>query len=254
MKFFYTLIVLIIYSDFVQSRNLGETEITAEEGIEVFQDEKYYLLKKNVIIDSDNFKLRGDKIKIYFQNDLYDIKKIDAFGNVNLNSDQFGILADGDKLIFIVKTEEIFISGTNSKLINKNTEMYSDGEIRVNNLSGDFFIEGKNSSLKAKDIYILSHSINGVFSLVDDNNDISVLNVFDNNIAYVKTESTEMYAKNISYSNEKSLIELKNQVKVIRDGEIITGDHGTLNTNNNSYKVRSNDKEKVKVIIKNTDE
>ena len=28
------------------SKGIGETEITTDDGIEVFQDEKYYLLKK----------------------------------------------------------------------------------------------------------------------------------------------------------------------------------------------------------------
>ena len=32
------------------ARDVGQTEITTEDGIEVFQDEKYYLLKKNVEI------------------------------------------------------------------------------------------------------------------------------------------------------------------------------------------------------------
>ena len=40
------------------SRNIGETEITTEDGIEVFQEEKYYLLKKNVEIVSDEFEIK----------------------------------------------------------------------------------------------------------------------------------------------------------------------------------------------------
>ena len=39
------LIVLLSYN-YTYSRNSGETEITTEDGIEVFQEEKYYLLKK----------------------------------------------------------------------------------------------------------------------------------------------------------------------------------------------------------------
>ncbi len=103
MKFNITLIFIILFSGYSFSRELGETEITAEEGIEVFQDEKYYLLKKNVKIDSDNFILVGDIIKIFFEKDMYDIKFINAVGNVKLNSTTYNLNAVGDKLDFILK-------------------------------------------------------------------------------------------------------------------------------------------------------
>ena len=67
------LIVLLNYK-YAFSRNIGETEITTEDGIEVFQEEKYYLLKKNVEIVSDEFELNGNLVKIFFEKDLYDIQ------------------------------------------------------------------------------------------------------------------------------------------------------------------------------------
>ena len=78
MKKILFFILTIILSTNLHSRSIGETEITTEEGIEVFQKEKYYLLKKNVKIVSDNFELTGDQVKIFFDKDLYDIKTINA--------------------------------------------------------------------------------------------------------------------------------------------------------------------------------
>ena len=40
------IVLFIFFSKDILSRNIGETVITADEGIEVFQEEKYYLLKK----------------------------------------------------------------------------------------------------------------------------------------------------------------------------------------------------------------
>ena len=60
-----------------------------------------------------------------------------------------------------------------------------------------------------------------------------------------------MYANRIIFDNEISLIELIDNVTIIRDGEKITGDYGTLDTKNNSYKIKSNDQTKVKVVIQN---
>ena len=73
------LIVLLNYK-YAFSRNIGETEITTEDGIEVFQEEKYYLLKKNVEIISDEFELNGNLVKIFFEKDLYDIQELIARG------------------------------------------------------------------------------------------------------------------------------------------------------------------------------
>ena len=48
MKYLSIFILIFFYSVELISREAGQTEITAEDGVEVFQDEKYYLLKKNV--------------------------------------------------------------------------------------------------------------------------------------------------------------------------------------------------------------
>ena len=143
MKIF-LIIIIFLFSNLSFARNIGETQITTEEGIEVFQNEKYYLLKKNVKIESDNFTLYGDTIKIFFDKDLYDIQIIDAVGNVKLDSNEYKIKANGEYLLFKVISEDIFIKGKNSVLITEDIEMYSDGEINVNNLNGDFYIKGKN--------------------------------------------------------------------------------------------------------------
>ena len=250
----YIFIIFLVINFSLDAREIGETEITTEEGIEVYQDEKYYLLKKNVKIDSDSFTLLGDLIKIFFSEDMYDIQNIDAQGNVELTSQNYGINAKGINLNFNVSTEEIIIKGLNSELITQDSEMYSDGEIFVNNKSGKFIILGKNSKLINEDIYIKGNYIDGIFINSDNNKNIKNLNVEDNNLSYIKTETTEMYAKNITYSKANSIIELHDNVKIIRDGEIIEGDYGRLNTITNSYKVQSKDKNKVKVIIKQNNE
>ena len=134
MKFVINLLLIISITCNVYARELGQTEITAEDGIEVYQDEKYYLLKKNVKIESDNLNLTGDTIKIYFDEDLYDIKKIDANGNVKIISKTNDINANGTEVVFYTNKEEIFINGLGSKLITKNMTMISDGFINVKNL------------------------------------------------------------------------------------------------------------------------
>ena len=254
MKKLLIILILILSSSTTLSRQQGETEITTEEGIEVFQNEKYYLLKKNVRIVSDEFILLGDLIKIYFEDDLYDIKLIDARGNVDLISEKNNIKANGSELIFRVDVEEIVIKGENSELYTDNTEMFSNGVIKVNNFEGSFNINGPKSRLVSENIEIIGNYIDGSFEVINGSKEFNLLKVVDDKIAFIKTDNTEMFAKFIDYNKNLSLIELENDVKIIRNGETVTGDYGTLDTNTNSYKIKSNNSKKVKVIIKNNDE
>ena len=246
-------IIFCFYSFVVLARGEGETEITTEEGIEVFQNEKYYLLKKNVKIESDNFTLFADDVKINFDNNLYDITELNAKGNVDFQSQEYKMKGIGNFLKFEVKIEKLKLVGEGSELITQEIEMYSDGSIEVSNLSGNFILEGLNSKLIGENILIKGRSINGIFSDVSDRKEITLLKVIDENKSYIKNNEVEMYAKKINYNNETSIIELIDDVSIIRNEEKITGDYGTLDTTNNSYKIKSNNQNKVKVIIQNNE-
>lgn len=250
----YVTIILIFFSTLVQGREIGQTEITAEDGIEVFQDEKFYLLKKNVKIESDNFILLGDIVKIFFDKDLNDIKTIDANGNVSLESAEYKLRASGTNVFFILAEEEIIVEGMNSLLIIEDTEMYSDGKIKVNNIDGSFNLAGNNSKLKSENNFIEGKSINGSFSSFNKEREVSSLNVFDEKLAYLKTNGTEMFANKITYNKESALFELEDNVKIKSETETITGDYGTLDTITNSYKIKSKNSKRVKVLISDTDE
>ena len=245
------LIVLVSYKNAL-SRNIGETEITTEDGIEVFQEEKYYLLKKNVEIISDEFELTGDLVKIYFEKDLYDIQELFASTDVNFVSSAYNIKGKGDALTFNIRNEQINVTGMNSELFLETTEMFSDGSIIVDNIVGSFSIKGPNSKLITDEIFITGFVINGILVNKNGTRTISNLEVQDENILKIVTEDTEMFSKKAFYDEEKSIIELFDSVTIKRGSEIITGDYGVLDTNKNAYKVSSKNSNKVKVIISNT--
>tara|TARA_Y100001970_G_scaffold105870_1_gene132616 strand:+ start:4188 stop:4952 length:765 start_codon:yes stop_codon:yes gene_type:complete len=246
--------LLIFNLNYASSRETGQTEITTEDGIEVFQKEKYYLLKKNVEIDSDELQLTGQLVKVFFENGLYDIKELIANDNVNFNSDEYKIKGTGDEVFFDIKNQTIFINGLNSELFLENTEMYSDGKIEVNNISGTFKISGSNSKLKSENIFISGSLIDGAFDIIDGKRDIANLVVEDKQKLNIKTDDISMISKKAIYDKQKSIIELFEEVKISRGNETITGDYGILDTNKNSYKVSSNNSKKVKAIILESDE
>tara|TARA_B100001146_G_scaffold176518_1_gene157854 strand:- start:57 stop:824 length:768 start_codon:yes stop_codon:yes gene_type:complete len=254
IKIFTSYLIFIFASWSLSARNIGETEITTDEGIEVFQNEKFYLLKKNVKIISDTFSLSGDKVKVIFNKDLYDITTIFADGNVILNAEANGISAEGNSMEIFLNDEKIIVRGLDSKLYLENTLMLSDGTIEVSNKDGVFSITGHNSSMTSEDINITGKNIDGQFSTIDDNKEVIKLNVKDEKISNIKTNDVDMYANKAIYDKKNSIIELFENVKVIRGNEIITGDYGTLDTDTNSYKVKSNNSNKVKVIITENNE
>ena len=253
MKLYLKIFLVIFFTYCVNAKESGETEITTEDGIEVFQNEKFYLLKKNVNIKSDNFDLSADNVKINFDENLYDITELNADGNVKFNSLNFKMKGSGKFLNFEVKVERLKVKGSNSELISDDIKMFSDGFIEINNLDGNFSLKGKNSKLINESVLIEADSIDGIFSEINGKKEIEFLNVIDNNIAYIKNNDTEMYAKKINFDNNTSIIELIDSVTIIRNEEKITGDYGTLDTINNSYKIKSKNKTKVRVIIQNNE-
>ena len=255
MKFFsYIFFILIFTINNIHASDIGETEITAEDGIEVFQKEKYYLLKNNVEIISKNFNLNADLVKAYFDKDLYDITNLYAEGKVILNSKNKKISAKGNILEFTLKEEKIKIKGKNSELNLNETNLFSDGMIEVNNKNGNFLLNGKNSKLYNKNITVTGSDIKGKFTSIENKKEIIELNVEDEKLANIKTDDIDMYSSKAFYDKEINIIELIEKVKVIRGKEIITGDYGYVDITKNSYKVTSNNSKKVKVLISNNNE
>ena len=162
---------------------------------------------------------------------------------MKINSPLYKLKADSENLSFIVDNEEINLSGDNLKLFTDNIQMFSNGAIQVKNIEGNF-IEGDGSELIPENIIIKGNKIDGKFSETNLR-EIVFLDIYDDNIAYVNDNNSEMFANLIKYNKKTSLVELEKNVKIINKGEIITGDYGTLDTKSNSYKY--NPKTRIKL-------
>ena len=246
--------ILTINSFALLSKGIGEIEITTDDGIEVFQNEKYYLLKKNVKINSDDFEISADSVKAKFEIDLYDIISLETNGNSYLNAKKYGVTGKGDEIDINIETEEITVQGNNAFLNLQETKMTSDKSIKVNNVLGTFELNGPNSNLKNNNLDIYGEYISGAFSEIDGNKKINNLIVEDNNLLKIKTENLEMFSQKAVYNDKTAIIELFSKVKIVKGQEIITGDYGFFDTLKNSYKVKSDNTSKVKVVITNSNE
>ena len=252
MKIF--IVYFFLFLSILQAREIGQTEITTEEGMEVYQKEKYYILKKNVEIESDNFKLTAQEVKAYFEKDLYDITVIYSKGNVVFESNQ-GLKVLGNEVDHNIKKEKIDVRGKDSFLKNNDFTMVSDGSIYINNFSGNFKLYGPNSKLTTDEIIIIGEDIKGKYVNVDGENIVDILNVKDPTQVNIQTETSNMFAKNAIYNKQENIIELFENVIIIRNNESVTGDYAKMNTVDESYFVKTNNTNKrVKVIIEKANE
>ena len=132
--------------------------------------------------------------------------------------------------------------------------MTSDKEIKINNINGNFMINGPNSRLKSDKIDITGYLIKGRFSKIKNINEVELLYAEDETQINIKTETLDMYALRADYDKKINIIELFDNVKIYRDNETILGDYAKINTLTESYKVTSKKSEKVKVLLKKKDE
>ena len=244
---------IIIISPNLFARDPGKTEITADEGIEVFQNEKYYLLKKNVNISSDEFNLSAEKVKAYFNKDLYDIVILDAHSNVNFEFNN-GAKGEGNHLNFLIEEKKLTINGKNSYINFNDLVMNSDNTLMIDNSKKQFFLSGPNSKLRTENLEIIADSIKGQYKIINNINEIINLVVIDKELVSISEDQMDMYAKKAIFSKEENLIELFDDVKIIRNNETIIGDYAKINTLNKSYKIISKNSKRVKLLIENSDE
>ena len=218
-------LLLIIFISFINTNLLSKenskysTIITVDGGITLYQNEKYYELINNVNIESENFYLKADYVIAYYKKDLYDLVKIIAEGNAEINTYD-GSLIVGDKITYEIESGNFLILGngifTNDKLIVKSSEI--KGEI------GEFNKEKYVKIVEAKDIKKV----------------------------YIENQNMKSYSKSAIYSKENNLLELFDEVKIIKDGEITTGDYANINMETNDYSIKSINN-KVQLLISSED-
>ena len=85
-------------------------------------------------------------------------------------------------------------------------------------------------------------------------NVVKKLNVVDKKQVNIKTETSNMFAMKAKFDRQNNIIELFENVKIIRDNELITGDYGKINTVDESYKIVSNKSNKVKAWLNEVNE
>ena len=221
MKIFLIILnIIFINLKLSAEENLNyDTEITTDSGITLYQNEKYYELIDNVKIKSQNFNLKAENVIAYYKDDLYDLVKIIAKKNAEIDTLD-GAIITGDEIIYEIESGNFFISGngffSNEKLTVKSDEI--KGEIKEFN----------------KEKYI------------------NIVEAKDNKKVYIENQNMKSYSKSAIYSKDNNLLELFDELKIIKGQEITTGDYASINMETNNYSIKSINN-KVQLLISSED-
>ena len=184
-----------------------ETIITTDGGIEVYQNEKYYDLSNNVDIRSKNFDLTADNALVYYEKDFYDLIKVIAIGKAYIVTSQ-GAIIRGDKVTYQLKDEKFFIIG--------------------------------NGIFTNKELHVEGNNIKGNFIKLEDETFVDYVEATDPNIVFIKNKEMKSYSKSAKYKKETEILELFDDVKIIKNQEVTTGDYANINMLTNNYFIKTN--------------
>ena len=232
-KLILIIIFLQVQNAIADTINKTQTEITTDGGIQVYQKEKYYDLIKNVNVKSKDFNLKAENVKAYYGKDFYDLVKIVATGNAKMITTD-GAEIEGNKIIYETIGEKFHIFG-NGKFANS-------------------------------ELLVKGDDIEGSFIKIDDKKYINNVEAKDSDYVYIDNKEMKSYSKSAIYLKENDTLELFNNVKIIKNREVTTGDYANINmltknysiiTYNNpiiisGYQIKSNDN-KAKLLISTTE-
>ena len=191
------------------------TVITTDGGINVYQDEKYYDLNKNVKIKSKNFSLKADNVIAHYNKDFYDLTKIIATGGAEIITSE-GSEIKGNKVIYDINSGNFSIFG-----------------------NGIFIID---------ELRIEGEDIQGIITEIDKVKYIEKIEAKDSKKVFIKNKDMKSYSKSAIYLKETGVLELFDEVKIIKGQEVTTGDYANINLETNSYSIKSINN-KVQLLI-----
>ena len=186
--------------------NNYSTKITTDGGITLYQNNKYYELIDNVKINSTNFDLSADNVIAYYKVDLYDLIKVIATGKAKIKTSD-GAVISGDKIIYEIE-------------------------------NGNFTIEG-NGLFQNNKLTVKSQDIKGEIEEINNKKYIKNVEAKDDKKVYIQNQDMKSYSKSALYSKTNDLLELFDEVEIIKGKEIATGDYATINIETNDYSIKS---------------
>ena len=238
---------LLTYSVFAENKSnklKTELKVEADESLEWFEKEKYYLAKGNVILTKDGLILNASKVRANYQEDNGEnvLKMIIANGNVVLIKGR--IKATGEFMRYNVKDKIALISGTFQTFTSPSGYIESNKKLIFNDNTNKAQAIGRVKIILKNKTKIFADRVNADFTgkAKSLQKAIAKGNVVIENYIDGKKSQADIGI----YNSKKETIELKGNVKIINQGSVIMGSKGINNIKTGISKITGNLKQRVK--------
>ena len=222
---------------YANEKNNSELIVEADNSIEFYEKEKYYLATGNAIASKDGIILKANTIKAFF-NKKNKINKVVAYGNASITKGS--ILAKAGHVKYNFKNQFIILT--------KNTPSFKSEEIFIKSKE---ILSFDNSKKIAKGRGKVELTLkNGIRIFTDElianfsklNNSLTKAKAKGNVVIVTKNErSSSSYAV---FDKKTNLITLKENVIIKRNNSNISGEIGITNLKTGITKISGGNKKK----------
>ena len=230
-------------------KNSSELTVEADDSIEWFEKEKYYVAKGNVILKKDGFTLNANFVQAYYE--IKDgenvLNKILAKDNVTLTKEK--TKAKGQLMTYNLNNKIAILSGPFQTLTSQSGYVESNKIIKFNDLKNKAEAEGKVKVILSNKTVIRADKINADLKKKDKSIKYAIArgNVFIEN----KIKGNKSKANLGIYNSSDEIIKLSGNVILTNMDSTISGSKGETNLKTGISTIISdpNNKQRVKGVF-----
>ena len=230
-------------------KNSSELTVEADDSIEWFEKEKYYVAKGNVILKKDGFTLNANFVQAYYE--IKDgenvLNKILAKDNVTLTKEK--TKATGQLMTYNLNNKIAILSGPFQTLTSQSGYVESNKIIKFNDLKNKAEAEGKVKVILSNKTVIRADKINADLNQKDKSIEYAIArgNVFIEN----KIKGNKSKANLGIYNSSDEIIKLSGNVTLTNMNSTISGSKGETNLKTGISTIVSdpNKKQRVKGVF-----
>ena len=225
-------IVLFLYSPLALSKMEGKDStskltVEADESLEWFEKEKYYLAKGNVILKKDGLTLKANFVKAMYldENGTNVLIKITAKKNVFLSKGK--TKASGEFITYDLKTKVAVITGPFQTFSSPSGYIESTKMIKFNDLNNKAEASGKVKIILPNTTKIFGDNIKADFTGKDKSLTKAIVK---GNVIIENTEKEKKSKADIGiYNSSDQIIKLTGNVMIINKKSTMVGSKGITN-------------------------
>ena len=223
-------ILSVVFSQFVwatTNNNKSELTVEADESLEWFEKEKYYLAKGNVILKKDGVTLKANIIKADYvlENGENILKKIIAEGKVILTKEN--TKATGQYMTYDIKDKIAKISGPFQTFLSPSGYVESKKNIIFDNLNNKAKAEGNVKIILSNKTVIYADNVKADFE--SNNKSLTKAIAKGNVIIENKAKERRSEADLGVYNSNDEIIRLTGNVVIINKKSKLSGSKGITN-------------------------